>query len=100
MVYKLPGKCPQNSECEKTLMKIKGFLSHKLKPKPTWLLFWCPKPMPGHDGWRRVVEIHRTGPASSWAGDTDLGHVHILSLGGRLKNGTKTVLRAFPGPEG
>lgn len=56
--------------------------------------------MPGHDGWRRVVEIHRTGPASSWAGDTDLGHVHILSLGGRLKNGTKTVLRAFPGPEG
>lgn len=27
------------------------------------------------------MDIHRTGPASSWAGYTDLRHVDILNLG-------------------
>lgn len=46
-----------------------------------WFLLQCPKPMQGHRGWRRAVKIHRTGPASPCAGDTDLGRVDILSLG-------------------
>lgn len=78
---RVTGKCPQNSECEKNTHEDKGFLSHRLKPKPTCLLLRCPKPMQSRHGWRREVEIHRTGPASSWAGDKDQGHTGILSLG-------------------
>ena len=101
MVYKVTGKCPQNSDCEKNTHEDKGFLSHKLKPKPNLVGCYygvqslCKVVMHGDGRWKfsELVSFFQ-----NWAQDTDLGHVDILSLGeAGSRMGTRQSSEPFQG---
>lgn len=62
MVYRVTGKYPQNSECETNTPEDKGFLSHKLRPKPNSIVVMVSKT------YARLAQMEMRGENShSWS---------------------------------